>query len=105
MCYNINMTETIKTKMQEKGLTQKQMAELVGVSQAYISYIVNRQRTPSLRIALKIARVLDCPVDILFDSLHSENISTKRRNVKEEKSKNLHRRFKGWIFTIISKLR
>ena len=98
------MTETIKTKMQEKGLTQRQMAELVGVSQAYISYIVNRQRTPSLRIALKIARVLDCPVDVLFNSLHSENISAKRRNVKEEKSKNLHRRFKGWIFTIISKL-
>ena len=54
MCYNINMTETIKTKMQEKGLTQKKMAELVGVSQAYISYIANRQRTPSLRIALRL---------------------------------------------------
>lgn len=46
-------------------MTQEQFAERVGISQAHLSRIVNRQLTPSLDVALRIASAANVPVESL----------------------------------------
>jgi len=52
------------------GLTQKQLAEKLGISESYYSQIENNKRRLSLRTALNITTILDLmPTDIfLLDS-------------------------------------
>ena len=48
------------------GLTQKELAERAGLIQPYISWYENCNREPSVTHAIKIANVLDLPVESLF---------------------------------------
>ena len=92
----------IKTLRIQKGLTLKELSQLTGLSPSHLSRIERGLRHPSLRTAWLLSRAFNVDVSELF--IHKSKISTSKRKSKEEKSKNLHRRFKGWIFTIISKL-
>jgi putative transcriptional regulator len=49
-----------------EGLTQQQLAEAVGVSRQTIIAIESGRYSPSLEVALKIARAFDEPVDAVF---------------------------------------
>lgn len=49
------------------GLTMKQVARAVGVSEGAISLYERNLRRPSLETAFKIAKVLGCTVDDLFE--------------------------------------
>lgn len=49
------------------GLTQAQLAELVGVSRKTINTVEKRVFTPSTTLALKLARALDVSVHDLFE--------------------------------------
>lgn len=51
---------------QAKGLTLDALAEQTGVSEAFLSLIETEARTPSLKVALKIARALNVRVEDLF---------------------------------------
>lgn len=42
---------------------QRKLAKEVGVTESYISHIVAGRRTPSLRVAERISKVLGCSVD------------------------------------------
>lgn len=48
------------------NLSQDQLASAVGVTQRYIGFIEAGDRTPSLKVAKKIADVLDSTVDDIF---------------------------------------
>ena len=50
----------------QKGLSQKDLAALVGTKPNYISKIENGISKPSLKMAQKIASSLDVSVDHLF---------------------------------------
>ena len=53
----------IKTLRQEKGLSQKALAEQVGVTDAYITMLESgKRKNPSLDILKKIAKALGVPV-------------------------------------------
>ena len=55
------------TKMrQERKLDQKSMAELIGSSQQFYSYVESGKRRPSPEIAIKIAKVLDFDWTIFY---------------------------------------
>ena len=43
-----------------KGLTQKQLGDLVGVSESFISQMESEKKLPSLEVALKLGEVLEC---------------------------------------------
>ncbi|MFW6232315.1 MAG: helix-turn-helix transcriptional regulator [Spirochaetota bacterium] len=49
------------------GLTQSQLADVVGVSRRTINTVENQVFVPSTVLALKLARALDCSVDDLFE--------------------------------------
>ena len=46
--------------------TQEQLAERVGVSRQSINSIERDRYVPSLPLALKFARVFECPTDEIF---------------------------------------
>ncbi len=58
------------TKLREArtaaGLTQAQLAELIGVSRKTINTVENGVFTPSTTLALKLARALKTSVEELF---------------------------------------
>ena len=53
------------------GVNQQQMGELVGVSRQTISQIERGDYSPSVTLALKIAKVFDVPVVKIF--VHEED--------------------------------
>ena len=59
---------------EKKKITQIKLSLMVGVSQQSITYYETNTRTPSLPIALKIAKALDTNIEGLMDG---DNIITK----------------------------
>lgn len=64
------MTETlanrIKERRSEKGLTQAELAERVGVTRKTVNTVENGVFTPSALLALKLAEALELGVAELF---------------------------------------
>ena len=59
----INNLETIRMSA---GFTQQALSEKAGVSRVSINTIENGVYVPSAVLALKIAKVLKCPVEDIF---------------------------------------
>lgn len=70
--------ENLKKFRKAKGLKQKELADMVGVSESSISQYENGKKTPSFEIALKLAEALDC---------ESADLVSKRGNVIQEDNK------------------
>lgn len=60
----------IRDERKKRTYTQEQLAELVGVSDAYIGQIERGERNPTLETLIKIANQLGVTIDyLLHDSL------------------------------------
>lgn len=57
----------LKRYRKKQGLSGKQLAELIGVSGATISYIETGKHMPSLNNLIKIGQILNIPSEILFE--------------------------------------
>ena len=57
---------SLKAVRQEAGITQGELAERAGVSRKTVNTIENGVFTPSVTVALLLARALDVPLDRLF---------------------------------------
>lgn len=53
------LIEVIKLRLYEMGLTQKKLAEMLGLSNARVSEILNGKSDPSLKIGREISRKLN----------------------------------------------
>ncbi|QTA38067.1 helix-turn-helix transcriptional regulator [Thermosipho ferrireducens] len=60
------MRNKIRVFRAMKNITQEELAKKVGVSRQTINYIEKGKYTPSVLLALKIARVFGCKVEELF---------------------------------------
>jgi len=60
----------MKNKVRElrklKGLTQEQLAEVIGVSRQTINAIEKEKFDPSLPTAFKMAQLFDCSIEEFF---------------------------------------
>jgi DNA-binding XRE family transcriptional regulator len=63
--------QKIRAAREARGLTQAELAARTNIAQAYLSYLEQDQREPSLSIAAKIARELALPLDDLAASVAS----------------------------------
>lgn len=79
--YFIN-TETIRNLMNEKGLIQKQLAELIGIPPQTMSFYVRNITKISLENLKKIAEILECEVDSLID--YENESTTEKIEIPEE---------------------
>lgn len=50
----------------ERGLSRRELAEAVGVHYQTIGYLERGEYSPSLTLALQIARFFEVPVELLF---------------------------------------
>jgi putative transcriptional regulator len=56
----------VKELRVERGWTQQDLADAVGVSRQSINSIERHRYVPSLPLALSFARVFKCPTDTIF---------------------------------------
>lgn len=64
------MTTVLHNRLQllraERNVSRKQLAETVGVNFQTIGYLERGDYSPSLELAMKIARVFGLPVEMVF---------------------------------------
>ncbi|WP_411842154.1 helix-turn-helix transcriptional regulator [Salinicoccus sp. HZC-1] len=53
------MSQSLKERRTAKGLTQSDIAKLIGCSEQYYNMIENEKRIPSVKTAKEIGRVLN----------------------------------------------
>ncbi len=68
------MREWLKEKRLERGLTMAQLAEKIGITESYYSYIEagERQKKMDITLAIKLSTALDMP---FLDVLEREGVS------------------------------
>ena len=60
-------TRKLKKKLKLKGVTQKELASAIEVSEVAISRYISGKRIPSMYTVIKIAKFFHCPIDDLTD--------------------------------------
>ena len=60
------LPEIIKDEMAERGITQKELAELLGVSPSRISEYINGKAEPTLKVARLLNQKLDIDADFIL---------------------------------------
>lgn len=60
----------MRDRRKELGLTQKDMAEKLGIARATYTNIELGRKDPSLRLALKIKEILKCSDDRIFENYY-----------------------------------
>ncbi|MED4399844.1 helix-turn-helix transcriptional regulator [Metabacillus fastidiosus] len=60
------MVNKIKDFREQRDLKLKELAEKVDITAGYLRKIEKGEGTPSLKLAVRIAKVLDCTLDDLF---------------------------------------
>lgn len=66
------MTALLRTVRRQRGLTLERLAEQAGLTKSYLSKIEREQASPSIAVAIKVARVLDVDVAQLFSERTDE---------------------------------
>jgi transcriptional regulator with XRE-family HTH domain len=66
------LTALLRAVRRQRGLTLESLAEQTGLTKSYLSKIERRQSTPSIAVALKVARALDVDVAQLFSDATAE---------------------------------
>jgi len=61
----MRIAENIAARRAELNLTQEELAEKVGVTQAFISLIEKGFKTPSVEVTKRLADALDTTIDDL----------------------------------------
>ena len=46
----------------KKALSNREMAQQLGISESYLSEILSGQKTPSKRLAIKISKITNIPI-------------------------------------------
>lgn len=60
--------ENVKKRREELKMTQEQLAEKVGVSFQFISFVETGRKTPNVNFGRDLAKALKCSLDSLTDS-------------------------------------
>ena len=56
----------VRQVRQRVGISQKDLARKVGITQAFLSEVETGTKSPSLLTAAKLARALGCTIDELY---------------------------------------
>jgi XRE family aerobic/anaerobic benzoate catabolism transcriptional regulator len=60
------MTNQVQHYREERRLSQAELANMIGVTQPFISHIERGRRNSSLAVGLRLSHALGVPVDELF---------------------------------------
>lgn len=76
----INIGKLIEIKMAEKGLTQQQLANILGIKQQMISQWITGKSNPKTRTLNKIAKALNCSLKYFLND-NSQNSDLATNNI------------------------
>jgi len=79
--------ERIREFRKDKGFTQEQLAEMIGVEPRHISRIEGGYNSPSIERLAKISEALDVPIKEFFNFMHL--------NTPEQRIKNIDNTIRG----------
>ncbi len=65
----MKIAENLKKFRKQQGLSQKELAQAVGVTQTMIAHIENGVKIPSLAVSLELAEALNTTVDKLCNGI------------------------------------
>ena len=78
----------MKMVRQTAGLTQQEMADLMNVSKAYISFLESGKKEPNLSFIKRFATEFDVPILLLlwddFNDIDQKNLNPKLKNLMDE---------------------
>jgi transcriptional regulator with XRE-family HTH domain len=60
----LNINEQLLKQLEQRGITQTAFAKMLGVSNAYISKLLNGNENLTLKQLVRIAHTLECNVDV-----------------------------------------
>lgn len=93
-----NFGDKLKQLRLEAGLTQKQLAEQIGITKSVISFYELRERTPSPDVLIKLASIFHISTDYLLgidktksldiSGLDDEDVKAVRAVVEQLRKKN-----------------
>jgi transcriptional regulator with XRE-family HTH domain len=76
----MNLGSTIKHFREQRGMSQKALAQAMEISAPYLSLLESNQRTPALGMIEAIAQALKVPVPILmFHAMEEEDVPLSKR--------------------------
>ncbi len=85
LCHYGRMTELLRAVRKQRGLTLEGLAERTGLTKSYLSKIERSRSTPSIAVAIKVARALDVDVAQLFSERGDEDkIAVDRASDRSE---------------------
>ena len=59
----MNIAENLKKLRSQAGMTQEELAKIVGIGTSMIGHIERGAKIPSLIVALDLAKALNCTVE------------------------------------------
>lgn len=72
---------TIRTARIKKGLSQEQLAELVGITPTHLKHIESEHRKPSIEVLFRLSKILNLSLDsLIFSDISSHSASLRRLN-------------------------
>lgn len=69
----MNLGETIRHQRKKQKLSQGELAESIGITQAYLSQIEKNKKEPNLSTLKKLSGTLSIPLPVLFFKAMDEN--------------------------------
>jgi len=78
--YPTHPGEVLKDEIEERGISQRQLAESVGLTYSVVNEILNAHRPLTARTALMFEAALDVPADSLMYLQTKYNMQTARKD-------------------------
>lgn len=78
--YPTHPGEVLKDEIEERGITQRQLAESVGLTYSTVNDILNARRPLTAKTALMFEAALDVPADSLMYLQTKYNMQTARND-------------------------
>ena len=82
---DFNFGDILKQIRLQAGLTQKELAELIGVTKSVISFYELRERTPSPDVLVKLASIFHVSTDYLLGIEKGRQIDISGLDEEDEK--------------------
>ena len=84
---NYNLGEKIQNLRKSRGMTQKELADFLGYSESFISYVEKGERKISVEDLQKVAKIFSVDIDFL---LEKPNITHFRSDMTSQTNKNIN---------------
>ncbi len=72
---------------EERGISRKELAEIVGVNFQTVGYLEREEYNPSLDLALKISSFFDLPVEFIFSTSPFKPLSQELLESRKKEGK------------------